>query len=153
MRCTRIRLEGFLIKPELIEFVDTYFCDTFSTSPIQLSPTSLWAQFMYYIIFYYFKHGPSPCDLLGEIEEVWFGGYVSIPLRPFAWAQHIRATKWARDNGSTLGSWRRSYTQNFYPKTVFMLWVTMAQSFCPNLILLPYFLFHPKNTTGPKLIN
>ena len=31
--------------------VDAQFCDTFSTSPIQPSPTSLWAQFMYYIIF------------------------------------------------------------------------------------------------------
>ena len=31
--------------------VDTQFRDTFSTSPIQPSPTSLWIQFMYYIIF------------------------------------------------------------------------------------------------------
>ena len=68
----------------LLKIVDTHFRDTFSTSSIQPSLPSLWAQFMYYIIFYYFKHGPSPCDLLGEIEEVWFGGYVSIPLRPFA---------------------------------------------------------------------
>ena len=50
-------------------FVDTHFCDTFSTSPIQPSPTSLWAQFMYYIIFYSFKHDPSPCDLLGELRK------------------------------------------------------------------------------------
>ena len=32
---------------------------TFFTSPIQPSPTSLWTQFMYYIILYSFKHGPS----------------------------------------------------------------------------------------------
>ena len=121
MRCTRIRLEGFLIKPELIEFVNTYFCDTFSTSPIQLSPTSLWAQFMYYIIFYYFKYDPSSCDLLGEIEEVWFGGYGSVPFEPFAWAQLMHATKWERDIGSTSGSWRRSCTWNFHLKTAFML--------------------------------
>ena len=64
--------------------VDTHFHDTFSTSPIQPSPTSLWAQFMYYIIFYFFKYGQSPCDLFGEIEEVWFGGYRSVPFRPLA---------------------------------------------------------------------
>ena len=57
-----------------MEVVDTHFRNTFSTSPIQPSPTSLWAQFMYYIIFYSFKHGPSPCDLLGEMKEVWFEG-------------------------------------------------------------------------------
>ena len=37
---------------------------------------------LYFI--YSFKHGPSPCDNMGEIEEVWFGGYGSIPFRPFA---------------------------------------------------------------------
>ena len=47
----------------------TYFCDTFCTSPIQPSPTSLWAQFKYYIIFYSFKHGPSPCDLWGKLRK------------------------------------------------------------------------------------
>ena len=44
--------------------VDTHFRDTFS-----ISPTSLWAQFMYYIIFYSFKHGPSPCNILGKLRE------------------------------------------------------------------------------------
>ena len=80
------------------------------------------------IIFYFilFKHGPSLCDLLGEIEEVWFGGYGSVPFGPFAWAQPMRATKWARDTGSTSGSWNRSCIQNFHPKIVFMLWVTVA---------------------------
>ena len=31
--------------------VDTHFRDTFRTSPIQLSLTSLWTRFMYYILF------------------------------------------------------------------------------------------------------
>jgi len=66
--------------------IDTHFCDTFFTSSIQSSPTTLWAQFMYYILLYSFKHDPSPCDILGEIEEVWFEGYESGFLRPFAWA-------------------------------------------------------------------
>ena len=71
--------------------------------------------------------------LIGEIEEVWFGGYGSFPFGPFAWAQPMCATKWARDTGSTSSSWRRSCIQNFHPKTAFMLCVTVAQSFCPNL--------------------
>ena len=33
----------------------------------------------------------------GEIEEVWFGGYVLVFFGPFAWAQSMRATKWVRD--------------------------------------------------------
>ena len=49
--------------------VDTHFRDTFRTSLIQLSPTSLQAQFMYYIIFYSFKHGPSPCNLQGKLRK------------------------------------------------------------------------------------
>ena len=38
------------------------------------------------IIFYFysFKHGPSSCDILGEIKKVWFGGYRSVPFGPFA---------------------------------------------------------------------
>ena len=39
-----------------------------------------------------------------EIEEVCFWGYESVPSKLFAWAQHTRATKWARDTSSTLGS-------------------------------------------------
>ena len=70
---------------------------------------------------------------MGEIKEVWFGGYKLVPFGSFAWAQPMRATKLARDTGSTLGSWRRSCIQNFHPKTTFMLWVTAAQSFCPNI--------------------
>ena len=62
------------------------------------------------ILFYFilFEHGLSPCDLLGEIKEVWFGGYKSVPFGPFAWAQPMCATKWARDTGSTSDSWNRS---------------------------------------------
>ena len=72
-----------------------------------------------------------------EIEEVWFGGYGSVPFGPFTWAQPIRATKWARDTGSTSGLWRRSCIQNFHPKIAFMLCVTVAQSFYSN----PFFSF------------
>ena len=54
--------------------VDTHFRDTFRTSPIQPSLTSLWPQFMYYIIFYSFKHGPSPCDLWGKLRKCGWEG-------------------------------------------------------------------------------
>ena len=83
-----------------LNIVDTHFRDTFSTSSTQSSPASLWAQFMYYIFILFFKHGSSPCDLLGEIEGAWFGGYGPVPFGPFAWAQPMRATKWARDTSS-----------------------------------------------------
>jgi len=66
--------------------VDIHFCNTFSTNPIQPSLTFLWAQFMYYIIFYFFKHDPNLCSILEEIEEVWFGGYGLVSFGPFAWA-------------------------------------------------------------------
>ena len=72
-----------------------------------------------------------------EIEEVWFGRCGSVPFGPFAWAQSMRATKWARYTGSTSNSWRRSCIQNFHHKIAFMLWVTVAQSFYPN----PFFPF------------
>ena len=29
----------------------------------------LQAQFMYYVLFYSFKYGPSPCDLLGKLRK------------------------------------------------------------------------------------
>ena len=108
--------------------IDTHFRDTFFTSSIQPSPTVLWAQFMYYILFYSFKYSLSPCDILWKIEKVWFGGYESVSFRPFAWAQPMPVTKWAKDTSSTSGSWRRSCTWNFHPKTAFMLWLTMALS-------------------------
>ena len=69
-------------------FVDTHFHDTFSTSPIQPSPTSLWAQFMHYILIYSFKHGPSPCDLLGKLRKCgledmgWFLSDILYELSP-----------------------------------------------------------------------
>ena len=49
--------------------VDIHFQDTFSTSLIQPSPTFLWAQFMYYIIFDSFMHGSSPCDLWEKLSK------------------------------------------------------------------------------------
>ena len=51
------------------DYVNTHFCETFFTSLIQWSPTYSCAQFMYYIIFYSFKHGPSPCNLLGKLRN------------------------------------------------------------------------------------
>ena len=39
--------------------VDTHFRDTFF----------LQAQFMYYVLFYSFKHGLNPCDLLGKLRK------------------------------------------------------------------------------------
>ena len=52
-----------------LKSVDTHFCDTFSMSPIQPSSTSLWAQFMYYILFDSFKHDLSLCDLWGKFRK------------------------------------------------------------------------------------
>ena len=57
----------------------------------------------------------------GEIEEVWFGGYGLVLFGPFAWAQLMHATKWARDTSSTSSLWRKSCTQNFHLKRAFML--------------------------------
>ena len=125
-RCGSIVLS---LKNNTKPVVDTHFRDTFSMSPIQPISTSLWAQFVYYIIFYYFKHGPNPCGLFREIEGVWFEGYGLIPFGPFAWAQHKCVTKWARDTGSTSGSSRRSCIQNFHFKRGFMLWVTVPLIF------------------------
>ena len=71
---------------------------------------------------------------------MWFGGYGSVPFGPFVWAQPMRATKWARDTGSTSGSWRKSCIQNSHPKTAFMLWVTVTQ--------LPFFCL--KHKVDPK---
>ena len=67
----------------------------------------------------------------GEIEEVWFGGYGLVRFRPFAWAQLMHATKWARDTSSTSSSWRRSCIQNFHLKRAFMLWVSVPLIFNP----------------------
>ena len=58
--------------------INTHFRNIFCISSIPPSSTSLWAQLMYYIIFYSFKNGPSPCNI-GEIEEVWFRGYGLVP--------------------------------------------------------------------------
>ena len=64
-------------------------------------------------------------------------------FEPFAWAQPMHATKWERDIGSTSGSWRKSCTWNFHPKTAFMLWVTVAQLFY-------YTIFCLKHRADPK---
>ena len=49
--------------------VVTHFCDTLFTSLNHPSSTYLWAQFRYCIIFYSFKHDPSPCDILGKLRK------------------------------------------------------------------------------------
>lgn len=64
--------------------VDGCFCDRFSTSLIQPSLTFLLAQFMYFILFHYFKHDPSPCDIFGEFKGVWFERYEPISFGLFA---------------------------------------------------------------------
>ena len=60
-------------------YVDTHFRNTFRTNPIQTSPTFLWSQFMYYIIFYSFKHDLIPCNLWGNwgsvVWRVWVGSF------------------------------------------------------------------------------
>ena len=129
---------------------NTHFCDTLCTDSIQPSSTSLWPQFMYYIIFLSMAQAHSIYG--GNWGSMVWRGWVGF-FGPFAWAQLIRATKWTRDTGSTSCSWRISCTQNFHHKRVFMLWLIVDQSFYPNLILLPYFLFQPKNTADPKLIS
>lgn len=43
----------------LLIFVDGHFRNKFSSSLIRLSPTFLWAQFMYYNLFHYFYPNPS----------------------------------------------------------------------------------------------
>ena len=80
---------------------------------------------------------------MGEIEEVWFGGHGSVSLGHFAWAQPMRATKWARDTNIMLGLWKRSYTRNFCLKRAFMLWLTVAQLFYSTI-------FYLKHIVDPK---
>ena len=84
-----------------------------------------------WIIFYFILLSMAQAHM-----KVWFGGYELVPFGPFAWAQHMRATKWVKDTNSTSGSWRRSCTRNFHPKTAFILWLTMAQSFRLNAFFL-----------------
>ena len=56
-------------------------------------------------------------------------------FRTFYMSMPMRATKWARDIGSTSSSWRKSCIQNFHLKRVFMLWLTSAQNFCSSPFL------------------
>ena len=65
----KLYIEKLIILQVVQTCLDTHFCDTFSTSLIQPSLTSLWAQFIYYILFYSFKHGPSPCDLWEKLRK------------------------------------------------------------------------------------
>jgi len=90
---------------------------------------------MYYILFYSFKHDPSPCDILGEIEKLWFRGYESVSFEPFTWVQPIHATKWTRETSSISNLCMRSCTWKFYLKRTFILWPIVAQSFFPNPFL------------------
>ena len=68
-RKTASKTQKFNPKTPSIHTFDTHFHDKFCTNPIQPSSTSLWAQFMYYIIFYSFKHDPSSCDLWGKLRK------------------------------------------------------------------------------------
>ena len=52
---------------------------TLFTSPIQSSPTYLWAQFKYCIIFYSFKHGPSSCNILEKLRKYGLEGMGQFP--------------------------------------------------------------------------
>ena len=49
--------------------VNTQFHDTFSTSPIQPSPTSLWVQFMYYIIFIILSMAQAYVTYWGKLKK------------------------------------------------------------------------------------
>ena len=63
-------------------FVDTHFCDTFRTSPIQ---TRLTCELNSCIILYFILLSIAQAHATyGEIEKVWFGGYGLVPFKPFA---------------------------------------------------------------------
>ena len=49
--------------------VDAQFPDIFSTSPIQPSPTSLWVQFMYYIIFIILSMAQAYATYWGKLKK------------------------------------------------------------------------------------
>ena len=90
-----------------------------------------------YIIFYFFKHGLSPCYILRKLRKC---GLESID-RVFSILLHepsMHATKWVRDTNSTPSSWRRSFTQNFHPKRAFMLWLIVVQLFYFTLFCLKH---------------
>ena len=106
--------------------------------------TSLWPQFLYYIIFYSFKHGPSPCNLLGKLRE-WslksMGRLLSnILLEPCP----LTSPSVLSSGQETLVApqahgW--DLVPEIHPKIAFMLWLIVTQNFCPN----PFF---PLNIVG-----
>ena len=59
--------------------VDTHFRDTFRTSPIQPSLTSLWTRFMYYILFILLSmaqaHVTYGGNLGNVVWRVWVGSF------------------------------------------------------------------------------
>ena len=104
------KLESEAERTKIFEFCMNAYCWYPFSQHIFLQ-----AWFMYYIIFYSFKHVLSPCNILGEIEEVWFGGYQLVSFESFGWAQPMRVTKWAKDTGSTSGSLRKSCMYSKFP--------------------------------------
>ena len=66
--------------------VDTYFHDTFRTSPIQLSLTSLWTRFMYYILFILLSMAQARATYGGNwgsvAWRVWVGSFQTFCMSP-----------------------------------------------------------------------
>ena len=122
--------------PLYMTYVDAHFCDTFSTNPIQPSSITLWIKFFYFIIFYPLKAWPRFMQHMGEIEEMWFGGYDRVGFfRTFCISLAHVCYKWARNTVSTFGLWRRSDTWNFQLKELLYsgcLWpkVSTLNHFC-----------------------
>ena len=53
----------------LIPIFTTHFRDTFSTSTINQVQLSYGPNSCIILFFYYFKHDPSPCNILGKLRE------------------------------------------------------------------------------------
>ena len=68
---------------------------------------------------------------IGEIKEVWFGGYGSITFEPFAWAQHMYATKWVKGTSSTLRFMEKVLYLKFPPQMRFHALVVSGRSLLP----------------------
>ena len=99
---------------------------------------------MYYIIFYSFKHDPSPCNLWEKLRKCGLGGigqFLSNLLHehsPYVLPSEQGTLVASQTHGGGLIS------KISTPKTAFMLWVTVAQSFC----LTPFCFFFPLNIVG-----
>ena len=65
--------------------VDAQFPDIFSTSPIQPSPTSLWVQFMYYIIFIILSMAQAYATYWGKLKKYGLEGMDQFLSDFFAW--------------------------------------------------------------------